>query len=155
MNSESLFKGFCVHAESICYLTYFIGQARAWARKNHRQPSATYPHTTIRGGGVPKHPPARRATDGEERCCKEPVPMRGSASLFKTGGGVLFFDSSKICTYMLIRLSGEKMCWKRMSPGGLRGLQNRCGACERPGWVRFPYVSAIIKYWPVGNSDCA
>ena len=29
-------------------------------------------------------------------------------------------------------------------PGGAPGLQNQCGACESPGWVRFPFTSAIF-----------
>lgn len=32
---------------------------------------------------------------------------------------------------------------ERIGPGGPPGLQSRCGARSRPGWVRFPHVPAI------------
>ncbi len=39
---------------------------------------------------------------------------------------------------------------RRMSSGGGHGLQIRCGAGNRPGWVRFPRVSANQTLLPSG-----
>ncbi len=50
------------------------------------------------------------------------------------------YQTTRLANYRTNALSNYNWGWS--SPGGLRGLQNRCEALNRLGWVRLPSTPA-------------